>query len=254
MRGAALLLATASLAIATLAAACAAPAPTPRVTSSLASSLAPSAAAVATAVPTPTPTVAPVPTETVVIPEETLGPSLRPLEVDWAAAPEFPSPILVVGSTRVRAIGESGCPTLIFEPADDPLDRAETMQVACVLDPVLPFTKAIRVIAGSDLVFEAPQGWRLGAQVASDAAPYGPFWIIEANRLASRPAGPTALRAVGGGGVELARGEGFRLDSVDALAPDAPGDYLVSVQAQVGQVPDGWRTLGRTYYYWVQIR
>jgi hypothetical protein len=238
------------LGIAALAAACAAPIPVPTVAPILRPSAPAAATPTRTPIPTPAPTVRPLPTEAVVVPD----PAVPPLEVDWDAAPEFPSPVLVMGGTRVRAIGESGCPSVIFEPADDPMGRAAEMQGACTMNPVLSFTKAVRTIAGSGLAFEAPKGWALGAQVVSDAAPYGPFWIIEADRLVSRTAGATALFDVRGGGwVELGRGDGFRLLTLDALAPDASGDYLVSVQAQIGQVSDEWRTLGRTYYYWVQV-
>jgi hypothetical protein len=128
-------------------------------------------------------------------------------------------------------------------------------QAAEVSDAVLSFAKPARATAGTRLLFTVPKGWGMGAQVVYETEPYGPFWIIEANRLESPPGGVTPLADLAGDGwVEIARGEGFQLDALEALAPDAPGDYLVSVQTQVGQIARMWRTHGRTYHYWVRVR
>ena len=235
--------------IAALAAACAAPAPSPTVEPRTS----PSPSATATVAPTPSPT--PFITPAVVIPEESFGPALPPLEVDWTTAPKFPLPVLAAGATAVPAIGASGCASLMYEPASDEMGRSAESDGGCLVNPVLSFATAVRVGASSGLLVKAPKGWALGAQVVSNAAPYGPFWIINSSRLPSPPSGATPLFEVHGAGwIELARGEGFRLDVLDALAPDAAGDYLVSVQAQVGKVPSEWRILGRTYYFWVQVR
>jgi hypothetical protein len=243
-------------AIAMLAIGCAAPAPsaTPRPASPP-----PSAATTPALKASPSPVqtadatagLAPTATALEVIPEVSDAP---PLEVDVNTAPTFPSPILVVGKTRTSAIGESGCPQIVYEPADDEFGRQTGMQAACIAGPVLAFATPVQVNAGSPIVFQAPKGWVLGAGVTFSTDPYGPFWIIEATRLTARPAGETPLGSVSGDGtVEIGRGEGFRNDEIDAMAPTDPGDYLVAVQSQVGQTPAKWRTYDRTYYYWIRV-
>ena len=241
------------LAIAMLAIGCAAPAPSampqpasPPPTAANTPALTTSPSPVQT--PDATASLAPTATPTEVFPEESEAP---PLEVDFSTAPTFPSPILVVGKTRASAIGESGCPQIVYEPADDEFGRQTGMQQACIAGPVLAFAKPVHVNAGYPLVFRAPKGWVLGAGVASSTDPYGPFWIIEATRLAARPGGATRLSGDRWG--EIGRGEGFRLDEIDALAPTDPGDYLVTVRAQVGQTPAKWRTYDRTYSYWIRV-
>jgi hypothetical protein len=243
------------LAIALPTIACAAPRPsaTPQP-----ASLPPTAASAPALTPSPSPVqtpdatanLAPTATPFEVIPEESPAPTL---EVDFDTAPTFPSPILVAGKTRTSAIGESGCPTIIYEPHDDEFGRMAVVQSACIA-PALAFAKPVQVSAGYPMVFRAPKGWVLGAGVAFATDPYGPFWIIEAARLLARPAGTTLLAGVASGGsFEIGRGEGHRLDVIDALAPTDPGDYLVSVQSQVGQTPARWRTYDRTYYYWIRV-
>ena len=244
------------LVIATFTVACAAPVPS---TTAQPASAPPTVAT--TPVPTPssspvqtpgaTATIAPTVTPFEVIPEESVAPTL---EVDFSTAPTFPSPILVVGKTRTSAIGESGCPQVIYEPADDEFGRQAGTQQPCVTFPVLASAKPVSVSAGHPLVFRAPKGWGLGSQVVFSADPYGPFWIIEATRQSAPPTGETPRVGVSvEGTTEIGRGEGFRLPEIDALAPNDPGDYLVTVQAQVGQTPAKWRTFDRTYYYWIRI-
>jgi hypothetical protein len=200
----------------------------------------------------PTTSLAPTATPFEVISEASPTPTL---EVDFDTAPTFPSPLLVVGKGSTSAIGESGCPHVIYEPADDEFGHQTGMQEPCVTFSVLRSAKPVSVSAGHPLVFRAPKGWVLGAQVVFAADPYGPFWIIEATRRAATPGDATPLAGiVGGDPVQIGRGEGFRLAEIDALAPTEPGEYLVTVQAQVGQTPPKWRTLDRTYFYWIRVR
>jgi hypothetical protein len=244
------------LAIAMLAIGCAAPAPSampqpasPPPTAANTPALTTSPSPVQT--PDATASLDPTATPTEVFPGESEAP---PLEVDFSTAPTFPSPILVVGKTRTSAIGESGCPTIIYEPADDVFGRQAGMQEPCGSFSVLTSAKPVSVSAGYPLVFRAPKDWVLSAQVVFATDPYGPFWIIEATRRAARPGGATPLAGiVGEGQVEIGRGEGLREDEIDAMAPTEPGEYLVTVQAQVGQVPTKWRTYDRTYYYWIRV-
>ena len=242
-------------AVATLAVGCAAP--TPSATPLLAS---PSPIAASTPAPTSTPSpvpaeaatvsLAPSTTPTEATPEDSPAP---PLEVDFSTTPVFPSPVLVVGRTRTEAIGESGCPQIVYEPADDPAGRIAGMQGECTASPVLVSTKPVRVAAGAPLVFRAPSGWVLGAQVAFSTEPYGPFWIIEVTHVSGSSWRDAPVGSAGDGWEEIARGDGLRLDEIDGLAPVVSGDYLVSVRSQVGQTPTSWRTYDRTYYYWIRV-
>ncbi len=234
------------VAIAMLTSACAAPAPS---ATPLPATLppTPASAPALTASPSPVQTpdasasLAPTATPFEVIPGESPAPTL---EVDFDTAPTFPSPILVVGKTRTSAIGESGCPQVIYEPANDEFGRQIRTQEPCVTFPILASAKPVSVSAGYPLVFVPPEGWVLGAQVVFETDPFGPFWIIEAAPLAG---------TVGGGPVEIGRGDGFRELEIDAQAPTEPGDYLVTVQAQVGQIPTKWRTFDRIYYYQIRV-
>jgi len=241
--------------IASLASACAAPAPSPTSQPASPDPVAAPLVPISSPSPVPTPaataTFAPAATPTAVFPDESVAPQL---DVDFNTAPSFPSPILVVGKTRTSAVGESGCPQIIYEPPDDEFGRQTGMQEACIARPALALAEPVQVNAGYPIVFGAPKGWTLGAQVVFSTDPAGPFWIIEAARLSARLTGPTPLASVSSDGwVEIGRGAGFRIGEIQALAPVLSGDYVVSVQSQVGQTPPKWRTYDRTYYYWIRV-
>ena len=230
------------LAVALVVSACGAtPAPTPGPAASPTS--APSRA------PATAPAAGPAATTWPTEPSVAFEPSSEPVVVNWDEAPAFPAPVLVADREKTNGIGRAGCPNL-YHDAQGALSQIRS---DCV-DDDLTFVEPTAVVGGRDLVLRAPEGWRLSSQVVADTEPYGPFWIVSARRLAATPSGSMAADEVKEDAwIELARGEGFRLPALDAVAPEARGDYLVSVEAQVGQADGPWRTEGLTFYYWVRV-
>lgn len=197
--------------------------------------------------PSPTRTPTPEPTED---PFATAPPATE-LVVPLDEVPAFPTPLLVDGDADRPALGAGGCPTIYYEPQDDPYGRiAEYVSPTCP-SVVVTLGQPIEITNGGELLFRAPPGWAMGAQVIRGTAA---LWVVGASPLESAAPGVRMIDAGAGPAVELASDEGFSLLEVFASAPTDPGDYLAKLEAQMGQVDRTWRASGLTYYWWIRVR
>ncbi len=178
-------------------------------------------------------------------------PTPPPLGVDWSKAPSFPSPLLSAGTGRgSKAAGTVGCQTVFYEPPNDTYLRTASRSVPCRSGDVQIKT-AVVVRAGDVLVFEAAERWSLGAQFIPGTAPFGPFIVVRG--IAISDAAPGTRSVSPELGLELASEEGFFVPSITAVAPTAPGNYLVMLDAQNEMPQRTWRSMGLVYVWWVRV-
>lgn len=214
----------------------------------------PLALASPTPTPTPTPTLTPTPTPSLppTAPPEPPQSQLPEIEVPLDEIPTFPMPLLLDGTQGRPAMGSTGCPTIYYELPDDPYYRSGQYVPPTCPSVVITLGQPIEVAGGGELHFQAQAGWSMGAQVIRGTTV---LWVVRGSPLEHAAPGVRMIDAgATGPNVELASGDGFNELDLYALGPPDAGDYLVTLEAQMGQLSREWRTSGLTYYWWIRVR
>jgi hypothetical protein len=168
-----------------------------------------------------------------------------PLVYEWSRFPRLPLPTLVAAHDRIKAAAVAGCITRVYEPRNDAYGRSTQFSPACLTGP-LPRTAPLAVAAGAALSVRAPDGYVLGAELADSseayAAVYGSGSI------------PARIDGVGlGGSNELTRETGFKLLQIEFFAPTEPGDYLITVAAQLGTADGTYREFDTAFLFRLRV-
>jgi hypothetical protein len=213
-----------------------------------------SSLALASPTPTPTPTLTPTPTPSLLptAPPEPPQSQLPEVEVPLDEIPTFPMPLLLDGTQGRPAMGSTGCPTIYYELPNDPYYRSGQYVPPTCPSVVITLGQPIEVAGGGELHFQAQAGWSMGAQVIRGTTV---LWVVRGSPLEHAAPGVRMIDAgATGPNVELASGDGFNELDLYALGPPDAGDYLVTLEAQMGQLSREWRTSGLTYYWWIRVR
>lgn len=172
-------------------------------------------------------------------------PSAPPLEYDWSTFPRLPLPTLASDRHQIEPSAVAGCITRIYEPANDVFGRTAHSDQDCLTGP-LPLTAPLVVPAGANLTVRAPDGYMLGAEITEGTETYA---TVSASRaIPARIDGMIAF-----GGESLAREAGFNLPEIQFFAPTEPGDYLISVAAQLGRIDRTYRELDTLFLYRLRV-
>lgn len=224
------------------------PSATPAATTSPSASTVPASAApasIATPGPaSPATTAHPQPTEG--------GTGVGELVIPLDLAPAFPTPLLLSGRGEHPAIGSWGCPTVYYEPDDDPFGRLSSVALPDCLTADFPLVRQVTIAPGADITINAPAEWALGAQLLREGG-VDALWTVSAAKVARVASGTRIRSADREAWLELMSGTGFGLTEVASTGLHEPGDYLLSVEAQVGQRDRTWRIGGLRYIWWLRV-
>jgi len=218
-------------------------APAPSVTPSPSAPVTPSPSPSTTPAPTASPSPIPSPTE------DPFGvgletPTPPPLAYDWSTFPTLPTPTLVSGRDAIPTAAVAGCVIRFYEPADDPYGRIAQSDPVCRTGP-LPATGPLVVTPEALVVVRAPDGYTLGAEIVEGEES---FAIISARQTI-----PARIDAISAGGKELSRQSGFDFGELEFVAPTEPGDYLVTVAAQLGRDDRLYRELDTIFLFRLRV-
>ena len=218
-------------------------APAPSVTPS------PSAPVTPSPIPTTTPATGPPPSPTASPSEDPFGEGLEtpappPLAYDWSTFPTLPTPTLVSGRDAIPTAAVAGCVIRFDEPVDDPYGRVAQSDPVRRTGP-LPGTEPLVVAPEPLLVVRAPDGYTLGAEIVEGEES---FAIISA-----RQTNPARIDAISAGRTELSRQSGFDFGELEFVAPTEPGDYLVTIAAQLGRGDRLYRELNTIFLFRLRV-
>jgi hypothetical protein len=217
--------------------------PAPSATPSPSAPITPSP--VPSTTPSPRATPSPIPSPS----EDPFGggletPTPPPLAYDWSTFPTLPTPTLVSGDDVIPTAAVAGCVIRFYEPADDPFGRIAQSDPVCRTGP-LPATEPLVVAPETLLVVRAPDGYTLGAEIVEGEES---FAIISARQTI-----PARIDAISAGGTELSRQSGFDFGELEFVAPTEPGDYLITVAAQLGRNDRLYRELDTIFLFRLRV-
>jgi hypothetical protein len=150
----------------------------------------------------------------------------------------------VSGRDAIPTAAVAGCVIRFYEPADDPYGRIAQADPVCRTGP-LPATEPLVVAPEALVVVRAPDGYTLGAEIVEGEES---FAIISARQTI-----PARIDAISAGGKELSRQSGFDFGELEFVAPTEPGDYLVTVAAQLGRDDRLYRELDTIFLFRLRV-